>query len=121
MIYIITGIFSGFLGGMGVGGGTILIPILIFFFHIEQQIAQSINLLSFIPLSIVAIIIHLKNKNINIKIALYLIIPGLIGALLGSILAVSTPSEHLKKFFGVFLLIMGLYQIFYKTKEEKKR
>ncbi len=121
MIYIIIGIFSGFLGGMGIGGGTILIPILIFFFHIEQQIAQSINLLSFIPLSIVAIIIHLKNKNIDIKIALHLIIPGLIGALLGSMLAVSISSEYLKKFFGIFLLIMGLYQIFCKAKGEKKK
>lgn len=113
------GIFSGFLGGMGIGGGTILIPTLVFFLDVEQQIAQSVNLLSFIPLSIVAIITHFKNKNIAIKVALYLIIPGLIGAILGSLLAVSLSSHYLKKFFGVFLFIMGIYQICYKEKKKK--
>ncbi|RBP46620.1 sulfite exporter TauE/SafE family protein [Garciella nitratireducens] len=117
MLYFITGIFSGFLGGMGIGGGTILIPTLVFFLHINQKIAQSINLLSFIPLSIVAIITHLKNKNINIKIALYLIIPGLIGALLGSTLAISLSTNYLKKIFSIFLFIMGFYQLFCKEKE----
>lgn len=104
---------------MGIGGGTILIPTLVFFLGVEQQIAQSVNLLSFIPLSIVAIITHLKSKNIDIKVALYLIIPGLIGAALGSLIAVSLSSNYLKKIFGVFLLIMGIYQICCKEKEKK--
>jgi hypothetical protein len=116
MLYIIS-IFSGFIGGMGIGGGTILIPILVFFFNFEQQIAQSINLLSFIPLSIVAILVHIKNKSIDLKLSLFIIIPGLIGSLFGSLLAVSLSSTYLKKIFGLFLFIMGLYQIFCKTKE----
>ena len=64
MLYIIIGLFSGFIGGMGIGGGTILIPALVFFVNIKQQLAQSVNLLSFIPLSLIAIPVHLKNKNI---------------------------------------------------------
>lgn len=118
MLYIIISIFSGFIGGMGIGGGTILIPILVFFFNLEQQIAQSINLLSFIPLSIVAILVHLKNKNIDLKLSLFIIVPGLLGSLFGSMVAVSLSSMYLKKFFGLFLLIMGLYQFFCKTKEK---
>lgn len=114
MLYIFTGIISGFIGGMGIGGGTILIPILVFFFSIKQQIAQSINLLSFIPLSIVAIFVHFKNKNIDLKVAFYIIIPGLIGALYGSKLAASISTMYLKRLFGFFLVIMGIYQVFYK-------
>src|SRR5690554_1312811 len=101
---------------MGIGGGTILIPILVFFFNIEQQIAQSINLISFIPLSIVAIITHLKNKNIELRICLYIVLPGLIGAIIGSKIAIKLPSLYLEKIFGGFLLIMGMYHLFYKEK-----
>lgn len=116
MLYIIAGIISGFIGGMGIGGGTILIPLLVFFFNVKQQIAQSINLLSFIPLSIVAIFVHLKNRNIDLKLSLYIIIPGLLGALYGSKIAASISSVYLKKYFGIFLFLMGLYQILYRKK-----
>ncbi|MCR1898222.1 sulfite exporter TauE/SafE family protein [Irregularibacter muris] len=117
MLYILIGIISGFIGGLGIGGGTILIPILVFLMHTQQQIAQSVNLLSFIPLSIVALYIHIKNKNVEFKVAIYIIVFGLIGSILGSKLAVSISSAYLKKYFGVFLLIMGVYQLICKTKD----
>ena len=63
--YIIAGLLGGVLGGMGMGGGTLLIPILTIFLAFEQKNAQAINLLAFIPMSIVAIIIHIKNKFYN--------------------------------------------------------
>ena len=50
MIYTIIGFFAGVIGGMGMGGGTILIPALIMFVNIDPKIAQSINLLSSIPI-----------------------------------------------------------------------
>lgn len=119
MLYIIIGLFSGFIGGMGIGGGTILIPALVFFVNVKQQLAQSVNLLSFIPLSLIAIPVHLKNKNIDKKVATSIIIPGLVGSLIGSIIAVSLSSIYLKKIFGVFLLIIGLYQLFTKPSENQ--
>ena len=64
MIYTIIGFFAGVIGGMGMGGGTILIPALIMFVNIDPKIAQSINLLSSIPMAIFALIIHIKNKNV---------------------------------------------------------
>lgn len=96
MIYIVIGIVTGFVGGLGLGGGIILIPFLVFFMGVKQQIAQSINLLSFLPMSIIAIFIHFKNKNIKLKMAISIMIPGIIGAYLGSRLAVSIPSTYLK-------------------------
>ena len=60
MIYTIIGFFAGIIGGMGMGGGTILIPALIMFAKIDPKIAQSINLLSSIPMAIFALIIHIK-------------------------------------------------------------
>ena len=78
--------------------------------------AQSVNLLFFIPTAIVALIIHIKNKHIDFKMALPIIISGLIGAYLGSGLAVSMPGNTLRKWFGVFLLVMGIYEILRKGK-----
>jgi uncharacterized membrane protein YfcA len=47
-LYILVGIIGGVLGGMGMGGGTLLIPMLGIFFGLEQHVAQAINLISFI-------------------------------------------------------------------------
>ena len=58
---IISGILSGILGGMGMGGGTILIPVLGIFFGIDQHVAQAVNLISFVPMAAISIAIHLKN------------------------------------------------------------
>ena len=62
MLIGIIGFFAGIIGGMGMGGGTILIPALILFASIDPKIAQSTNLLSSIPMTIVALAIHIKKK-----------------------------------------------------------
>lgn len=110
MITIIIGFLSGIISGMGIGGGTIMIPALVFFAGASQHIAQSVNLLFFIPTAIIALFVHIKNKNIKYKIAIPIIIAGFVGAFFGSRLAVSLPGLTLKKWFGFFLLAMGLYE-----------
>ena len=64
MFLVIVGFLSGIIGGMGMGGGTILIPSLVLFTNISPKLAQSINLISSIPMTIFALIIHIKNKNV---------------------------------------------------------
>jgi len=113
----IIGFFSGIVSGMGIGGGTILIPALIIFTSLNQQQAQSVNLFTFIPIAIVAVITHFKNKNIEIKIWLPLTLTGIVGAIIGSKLAINLPSNLLRKLFGVFLFSMSIYQFFYKEKK----
>lgn len=120
MLVIIIGFFAGIIGGMGIGGGTILIPSLVFFLGTQQQIAQSVNLISFIPTAIVAIFIHLKHKSIETKLVLKLILLGVTGAVIGSFIAVSLDANLLKKIFGGFLFVMGLYEIFSKKNMKKK-
>lgn len=114
MLVFIIGLLSGVISGMGIGGGTILIPSLIFIVGAKQQIAQSVNLISFIPTALAALYIHFKHKNIETRIVLKLIIIGSIGSVAGSLLAVSLNSEILKKAFGLFLLGMGIYEILSK-------
>lgn len=119
MLNIIIGFVSGIISGMGIGGGTILIPALVFVAGTRQHIAQSINLIVFIPSAIAALIVHLKKRNIEKGLFLKLAVTGCAGAVLGSLLAVNLDSNLLKKFFGVFLLIMGIYEIFSKSKAGK--
>ncbi len=120
MFIILISFLAGIVGGMGIGGGTILIPSLVFFFSVKQQIAQSVNLISFIPTAIVAIIVHLRHKNIEKKIILKLVLAGCAGSLAGSALAVKLNPDLLRRIFGVFLLIMGIYEITTKGKKTKK-
>ena len=116
MALFFLGLFAGIIGGLGIGGGIILIPGLIFFTALKQQTIQSINLLSFIPLSFIALYIHIKNKNVLLKLSVPIIIFGLFGAYLGSKIAANIPSETLQKMFGIFLLFIGFYEIFGRKK-----
>jgi uncharacterized membrane protein YfcA len=107
---IIVSLFSGVVSGLGMGGGTILIPLLSTFCSTPQITAQSLNLLSFIPTSIVATIIHLKNKIIKFR-CLLLSIPALISSVFASVFAHSVPSDFLKIFFGIFLTTLGIVNL----------
>lgn len=114
---LLIGLVSGILGGMGIGGGAILIPAFILFINIDQHIIQGINLIYFIPTAVAALIIHAKNKYIDLNIAISIIIFGVLGAIIGSYLAVSIPSLSLRKMFGVFLFIIGVYEILRGSKK----
>ena len=56
-----TGIAAGVLGGMGMGGGTLLIPALTTIFGVDQKLSQAINLTAFVPMAAVALFIHAKS------------------------------------------------------------
>ena len=66
---VIIGVVAGIVGGLGMGGGTVLILLLSMFNNIEQHIAQGTNVVFFIPTAIAAIAIFIKNRNIKFKIA----------------------------------------------------
>ncbi len=111
LFLIIFGVIGGLLGGMGMGGGTLLIPLLTIFIGIEQQIAQGINLISFIPMAGIALIIHTKNKLVNYKIGLPIMLSGVLSSVGGALLANITNSQQLRVYFGVFLIVLGIMQV----------
>jgi len=110
VLLIITGFLSGIITGMGLGG-IILIPALTMLLDFEQKAAQGINLVYFIPTSLIALSVHIKNKNVDFKTATPLIIWGVAGAIAGSFLAGSMPSDILRRIFAYLLLVIGVYQI----------
>ncbi len=116
---VLIGVISGIVSGTGMGGGTILIFFLTFFMGIEQHMAQATNLIFFIPTSIVAILVNIKNKNINLKLAIIISIFGILGAIIGAEISVHIDVSILRKCFGVFLALVGLNEIYSITKEYK--
>lgn len=119
MIEILIGVVSGIVGGMGMGGGTVLILLLSIVLKVEQHIAQAVNVVFFVPTAISAIIIFIKNKNIKFKEALPICLWGIIGALIGSSISIKLEVGILRKCFGIFLIIIALYQV-YALVDKKK-
>lgn len=119
MVYFI-GLLMGILSGLAIGGGTLLVPALVFLMSTNQHTAQGVCLAAFIPTALVAVITHYRQHNVNLRLALCLTVGSLVGAVLGATLANLTSAELLRKIFGVFLLVMGLYELFGKAKTIKK-
>lgn len=118
--FVIIGFLAGTISGMGIGGGALLIPALGMFFGISQPMAQSINLLYFIPTAAIAVVTHRKKGNIETKGLLKLSIFGLVGAGLGASIALWMDPTMLKRMFGFFLLVMGAIEILKKGRESKE-
>lgn len=120
MSQILIGIISGIISGTGMGGGTILIFLLTFISGVEQHIAQATNLIFFIPTSIIAIIVNIINKNVDLKLAILISIFGILGAIIGANLSIHTNVNDLRKYFGIFLAIIAMHEIYTIIKEYKK-
>lgn len=102
------------------GGGTILILLLTMFSNIEQHIAQGTNVVFFIPTAVAAIIIFMKNKNIRFKIGIPICLWGILGAYIGATIASKLEMGVLRKCFGVFLILIAIYQTYSSYKRYRK-
>ncbi len=120
MTQIFIGLISGIVSGTGMGGGTILIFLLTNLLGLDQHIAQATNLIFFIPTSIIAIIINIKNKNIDLKTGILISVYGILGAIIGANIAIKVNVKILKKAFGIFLAIIAIHEIYTSIKLYKK-
>ena len=121
MLEGLTGVISGIVSGMGMGGGTILITILVCFLGIDQKVAQAVNLVFFIPTSIVATIVNIKNKEINWKLAVPISILGAIGAFIGAFIATKIEVGNLRKMFAIFLIFIAIFETYSWYKKYVKK
>ena len=121
MLEGLTGVISGIISGMGMGGGTILITILVCFLSVDQKVAQAVNLVFFIPTSIVATIVNIKNKEIKWKLAIPIAILGSIGAILGAYIATIIDVGILRKLFAIFLILIAIFEAYSWYKKYVKK
>lgn len=108
ILFLAAGFLSGVLGGMGMGGGTILIPALTVILGVEQHVAQATNLIAFLPMAAFTLKVHSDNGLLKTDGVWWLVIPALLTSVLTGFLAVLLPAEVLKKLFGGFLVILSI-------------
>ena len=112
LVYLLAGLAGGILGGMGMGGGTVLIPILTMFCGVPQHLAQSVNLLSFLPMAAVSLRVHAGNGLLDTKNILWMIVPATLLSVLGGILVQGVAAGTLRVGFGAFLCLLSVYQFY---------
>lgn len=109
---LIAGYLSGVIGGMGLGGGAVLLIYLRVFAEVETGKAQGINLLFFLPIALVAVIIYIIKKQIKFSFVLPMAFGGILGAAIGNSLFNLAGAKLTGKIFAVFLILMGIKEIF---------
>ncbi len=108
LLFALAGFFSGMLGGMGMGGGTVLIPALTIFMGVEQHAAQAVNLIAFLPMALFTLKVHKENGLLKTKGLLWIVLPAIVVSVGAGFLASLLPSEVLKKLFGAFLVALAV-------------
>jgi len=112
MLGIVAGIFGGL---FGIGGGSILIPALVYLFGLTQHQAQGTTLAVMVPpIGLLAAIRYYYSGNVKLSMAAFICIGFFVGGLLGAQFVQGVPDALLKRMFGVYLLLVSLRMIFIK-------
>ena len=107
LIALVSGVFAG----MGMGGGTFLIPLLTILMATSPAVAQCTNLLVFVPMAIITIIIYAKQKLIDFSMGWIVSIPACLISALGAIVSINISAAIIKIIFGAFIALIGAIQI----------
>lgn len=118
VIALMIGTILGFLSGLGIGGGSLLILWLTLVNGMEQEMARTVNLLFFLPAAVVACYYRKKQGTLDVKKMLPAIAAGCIGAVLGTRLGGNLDTSLLKKGFGILLLATGIREVLWKPKKK---
>jgi uncharacterized membrane protein YfcA len=118
LIVVLVGLAAGILSGLvGVGGGLIIVPALIFFLGFSQHNAQGTSLgLLLLPAGILAVIQYYKAGDVDIKAVAILAVGFVAGGYFGSRLALSLPQDTVKKIFAIFMLLVAFKMLFLDKK-----
>lgn len=117
-LVILFGVIGGVFGGMGMGGGTLLIPLLTIFLAVNQKLAQGYNLISFLIMAVVVLIIHSKNKMVDLKSIILLDVFGIAFCIAGALLISVIDSEILHYIFAGFLVLLSIFEFIKLFKKE---
>lgn len=115
-VALLVGILLGFLSGLGIGGGSLLILWLTLVLHMDQATARGINLLFFLPAAAIACCFRWKQGTVDFRKVLPAMLSGSAAAALGAWLSTGLDLMLLKKLFGGLLILTGLREILYKPR-----
>ncbi|MDT8901385.1 sulfite exporter TauE/SafE family protein [Anaeroselena agilis] len=113
-IGLIGGVLSGLLG---IGGGAVMVPLMVFILGIAQHTAQGISMLVIIPTALVALWHFHKDKMVDYRTAGMLAMGAIVGALISANFVQYIPGNDLKKLFGIFIIYTGIRMVAVKAKK----
>ncbi len=121
-LFVLLGLISGLAGGMGMGGGTLLIPLVTLFLGVAQKEAQFLNIFSFVIMAVIVVIFHIKNKLIDVYPAVMFSLFGVGSAVASALLVRQVENTTLRIMFGIFLVVLAVIQFasFLINKKQKK-
>ena len=109
-------IVLGFLAGLGVGGGSLLMLWLTNVVQMDYTAAKTINLLFFLPSASIATLYHQKQGAVNFKKLTPVIICGCVAAASFALISIKVDTTLIKKIFGGLLIFTGLHELFYRPR-----
>lgn len=113
VLLLLLGVFSGVISGLlGIGGGVILVPALIFLARFEVHYAIGVSLAVIVPTALIGAMKHYALGHYELSSVLVLALGGMAGAYFGAKFSASVPDEMLKRIFGVLLLVLACNMIF---------
>ena len=118
-VAVSVGIVLGFLSGLGIGGGSLLMVWLNAVLSWSIQDARAVNLLFFLPSALIACTIRYKKGMLNWKAVLPAIISGCFFAVAGNAVSNWVNTSTLQKLFGVLLILAGTKEIFYRERNAR--
>ena len=121
LVILLVGTVLGFLSGIGVGGGSLLILWLTLVLGFEHNTARVINLLFFIPSALIASFFRWKQGKLDLPAILPAIVAGCVSAAIFSTLSKQLDITLLKKLFGMLLLVTGVRELLYKPGNSPQR
>jgi uncharacterized membrane protein YfcA len=113
---LVIGLFAGFASGMvGIGGGVVIVPALIYFLHLSQHQAQGVSIgMLLMPVGFLAAYNYYKSGNFNFSYSIIIGVSFVLGAFLGSKVSLNIDQLLMKRIFGIVILLLSLKMIFSK-------
>src|SRR5436190_17598726 len=122
LIVILIGVVAGMLSGLvGIGGGLVIVPALVYFLGMSQHSAQGTSLaLILLPVGILAVFSYYKQGHVDVKIVGLLAVGFVAGSYFGSKIALSLSQDTVKKIFAVLMILVAVKMIFFDAKKEAR-
>lgn len=116
LILLAVGLVAGFLSGLvGIGGGIVIVPVLVYFFHMNQKMAQGTTLFMFMfPIGILGVYNYYKGGYVDYKSALIIAVTFVLGSYFGSKVVIGLDTKVVKQVFGGLLVLVGIKMLFNK-------
>ena len=108
LFFVLAGLAGGVLAGMGMGGGTLTLPLLVLASNVGQFTAQFANLIAVLPSGTAALAVHAKNGLVQKNDLVYMLLPSIAACVVCSFFATKAEGELLKKLYGAFLVVIAV-------------